>query len=244
MFGLKGAVLAMALSLGKTLIDGVKDGLDQTVATEDILDGMRNDLKGTITLSIDPSAYSSLQEYRDKLKELKGTYDNISKLVDDISFGEDDLISIRDLSAYLGELEKAGAGGSTQFKNLKKAIDDYNNAGIFDKSAAFDNVYSLAQDLSIEFETTVDTIDSLNDIQFNALDANFSKLKQNTKFSAFDVIELTITWANAGEQLSKGLLDKVSETVDNNSTVDTSVKDLVTDATSDANTNAISAGKG
>lgn len=243
-FGLKGAVLAMAVSLGKTLVDGVKDGLDQTVATEDILDGMRDDLKGTITLSVDPSAYSNLQEYRDKLKELKGTYDNISKLVDDISFGEDNLTSIRDLSAYLNELEKAGAGGSTQFKNLKKAIDDYNNASILDKSAAFDNVYSLAQDLSLEFETTVDTIDSLNDIQFNALDANFSKLKQNTKFSEDEVTELTITWANAGEQLSKGLLDKVNETVDNNSTVDTSVKDLVTDATSDANTNATSSGKG
>lgn len=243
-FGLKGAVLAMAVSLGKTLVDGVKDGLDQTVATEDILDGMRDDLKGTITLSIDPSAYSNLQEYRDKLKELKGTYDNISKLVDDISFGEDNLTSIRDLSAYLDELEKAGAGGSTQFKNLKKAIDDYNNASILDKSAAFDNVYSLAQDLSLEFETTVGTIDSLNDIQFNALDENFSKLKQNTKFSADEVNELTITWANAGEQLSKGLLDKVNETVDNDSTVDTSVKDLVTDATSDANTNAIPSGKG
>lgn len=243
-FGLKGAVLAMAVSLGKTLVDGVKDGLDQTVATEDILDGMRDDLKGTITLSIDPNAYSNLQEYRDKLKELKGTYDNISKLVDDISFGEDNLTSIRDLTAYLDELEKAGAGGSTQFKNLKKAIDDYNNASILDKSAAFDNVYSSAQDLSIEFETTVDTIDSLNDIQFNALDANFSKLKQNTKFSADEVNELTITWANAGEQLSKGLLDKVNETVDNDSTVDTSVKSLVSDATSDINTSAKEKGKG
>lgn len=243
-FGLKGAVLAMAVSLGKTLVDGVKDGLDQTVATEDILDGMRNDLKGTITLSIDPSAYSNLQEYRDKLKELKGTYDNISKLVDDISFGEDNLTSISDLSAYLGELEKAGAGSSTQFKNLKKAIDDYNNASILDKSAAFDNVYSLAQDLSLEFETTVDTIDSLNNIQFNALDANFSKLKQNTKFSADEVNELTITWANTGEQLSKGLLDKVNETVDTDTTVDTSVKSLVSDATSDSNTSVKAKGKG
>lgn len=243
-FGLKGAVLAMAVSLGKTLVDGVKDGLDQTVATEDILDGMRDDLKGTITLSVDPSAYSNLQEYRDKLKELKGTYDNISKLVDDISFGEDNLTSIRDLSKYLDELEKAGAGGSTQFKNLKKAIDDYNNASILDKSAAFDNVYSLAQDLSLEFETTVDTIDSLNDVQFDALDANFSKLKQNTKFSADEVNELTITWANAGEQLSKGLLDKVNETVDTDTTVDTSVKDLVSDATSDSNTSAKAKGKG
>ena len=243
-FGLKGAVLAMAVSLGKTLVDGVKDGLDQTVATEDILDGMREDLKGTITLSVDPSAYSSLQEYRDKLKELKGTYDNISKLVDDISFGEDNLTSIRDLTAYLDELEKAGAGGSTQFKNLKKAIDDYNNASILDKSAAFDNVYSLAQDLSLEFETTVDTIDSLNDVQFDALDSNFSKLKQNTKFSEDEVTELTLTWSNAGEQLSKGLLDKVTETVDNDSTVDTSVKDLVSDATADSNTSAKSKGKG
>lgn len=243
-FGLKGAVLAMAVSLGKTLVDGVKDGIDQTVATEDILDGMRDDLKGTITLSIDPSAYSNLQEYRDKLKELKGTYDNISKLVDDISFGEDNLTSIRDLTAYLDKLEKAGAGGSTQFKNLKKAIDDYNNASILDKSAAFDNVYSLAQDLSLEFETTVDTIDSLNDIQFNALDENFSKLKQNTKFSESEVNELTITWANAGEQLSKGLLDKVNETVDTDTTVDTSVKDLVSDATADSNTSAKSKGKG
>lgn len=243
-FGLKGAVLAMAVSLGKTLVDGVKDGLDQTVATEDILEGMRDDLEGTITLSVDPSAYSNLQVYRDKLKELQGTYDNISKLVDDISFGEDNMVSIRDLTAYLEKLEDAGAGGSTQFKNLKKAIDDYNNASILDKSAAFDNVYSLAQDLSLEFETTVNTIDSLNDVQFDALDANFSKLKQNTKFSADEVNELTITWANAGEQLSKGLLDKVNETVDTDTTVDTSVKDLVTDATSDANTNATSAGKG
>lgn len=243
-FGLKGAVLAMAVSLGKTLVDGVKDGLDQTVATEDILEGMRDDLEGTITLSVDPSAYSNLQVYRDKLKELQGTYNNISKLVDDISFGEDNMVSIRDLTAYLEKLEDAGAGGSTQFKNLKKAIDDYNNASILDKSAAFDNVYSLAQDLSLEFETTVNTIDSLNDVQFDALDANFSKLKQNTKFSADEVNELTITWANAGEQLSKGLLDKVNETVDTDTTVDTSVKDLVTDATSDANTNATSAGKG
>lgn len=243
-FGLKGAVLAMAVSLGKTLVDGVKDGIDQTVATEDILAGMRDDLKGTITLSVDPSAYSNLQEYRDKLKELKGTYDNIATLVDDISFGEDNLTSIKDLTAYLDELEKAGAGGSTQFKNLKKAIDDYNNASILDKSAAFDNVYSLAQDLSLEFETTVDTIDSLNDVQFDALDANFSKLKQNTKFSEDEVTELTITWANAGEQLSKGLLDKVTETVDNDSTVDTSVKDLVSDATADSNTSANSKGKG
>lgn len=243
-FGLKGAVVAMAISLGKTLVDGVKSGVDQTVATEDILAGMRDDLKGTITLSVDPSAYSNLQEYRDKLKELKGTYDNISKLVDDISFGEDNLTSIKDLTAYLDELEKAGAGGSTQFKNLKKAIEDYNNASILDKSAAFDNVYSLAQDLSLEFETTVDTIDSLNDIQFNALDENFSKLKQNTKFSEDEVTELTLTWSNTGEKLSKGLLDKVTETVDNDSTVDTSVKDLVSDATADSNTSAEEKGKG
>lgn len=243
-FGLKGAVTLMAVSLGKTLVDGVKSGVDQTVATEDILDGMRDNLKGTITLSIDPNAYSNLQEYRDKLKELKGTYDNIATLVDDISFGEDNLTSIRDLTAYLDELEKAGAGGSTQFKNLKKAIDDYNNASILDKSAAFDNVYSLAQDLSLEFETTVDTIDSLNEVQFDALDSNFSKLKQNTKFSEDEVTELTLTWSNAGEQLSKGLLDKVTETVDNDSTVDTSVKDLVSDATADSNTSAKSKGKG
>lgn len=243
-FGLKGAVLAMAVSLGKTLVDGVKDGLDQTVATKDILDGMRKDLKGTITLSVDPSAYSSLQEYRDKLKQLQGTYDNISTLVDDISLGKDTMTSIADLTEYLNRLEKAGAGGSTQFKNLKKAIDDYNNAEFADKSAAFDNVYSLAQDLSLEFESTVDTIDSLNDIQFNALDENFSKLKQNTKFSADEVNELTLTWANAGEQLSKNLLDKVNETVDTDTTVDTSVRDLVTDATSDANTNATTSGKG
>lgn len=243
-FGLKGAVTLMAVSLGKTLVDGVKSGVDQTVATEDILAGMRDDLKGTITLSVDPSAYSNLQEYRDKLKELKGTYDNIATLVDDISFGEDNLTSIRDLTAYLDELEKAGAGGSTQFKNLKKAIDDYNNASITDKSAAFDNVYSLAQDLSLEFETTVDTIDSLNEVQFNALDENFSKLKQNTKFSEDEVTELTLTWSNAGEKLSKGLLDKVTETVDNDSTVDTSVKDLVSDATADSNTSAKSKGKG
>ena len=241
-FGLKGAVTLMAVSLGKTLVDGVKSGVDQTVATEDILEGMRDDLKGTITLSVDPSAYSNLQEYRDKLKELQGTYDNISKLVDDASFGEDNLTSIRDLTAYLDELEKAGAGGSTQFKNLKKAIDDYNNASITDKSAAFDNVYSLAQDLSLEFETTVDTIDSLNKVQFNALDENFSKLKQNTKFSEDEVTELTLTWSNTGEKLSKGLLDKVTETVDNDSTVDTSVKDLVSDATADSNTSAKSKG--
>lgn len=243
-FRLKGAVLAMAVSLGKTLVDGVKDGIDQTVATEDILDGMRDDLKGTITLSIDPSAYSNLHEYRDKLKELKGTYDNISTLVDDISFGKDNMASIADLTEYLNRLEKAGAGGSTQFKNLKKAIDDYNNAEFADKSAAFDNVYSLAQDLSLEFESTVDTIDSLNDIQFNALDENFSKLKQNTKFSADEVNELTLTWSNAGEQLSKNLLDKVNETVDTDTTVDTSVANLVSDATSDANTNAIGKGSG
>jgi hypothetical protein len=243
-FGLKGAVLAMAVSLGKTLVDGVKDGLDQTVATEDILDGMRDDLKGTITLSIDPSAYSNLQEYRDKLKELKGTYDNISTLVDNISFGKDTMTSIADLTEYLNRLEKAGAGGSTQFKNLKKAIDDYNNAGILDKSAAFNNVYSLAQDLSLEFESTVDTIDSLNDVQFNALDENFSKLKQNTKFSADEVNELTLTWANAGEQLSKNLLDKVNETVGSDTTVDTSVANLVSDATSDANTSATEKGSG
>ena len=99
-FGLKGAVTLMAISLGKTLVDGVKSGVDQTVATEDILAGMRDDLKGTITLSVNPSAYSNLQEYRDKLKELKGTYDNIATLVDDISFGEDNLTSIRDLTAY------------------------------------------------------------------------------------------------------------------------------------------------
>lgn len=243
-FGLKGAILAMAISLGKTLVDGVKDGLDQTVATEDILDGMREDLKGTITLSVDPSAYSNLQEYRDKLKELKGTYDNIATLVDNISFGEDTMISAADLTEYLNRLEKAGAGGSTQFKNLKKAIDDYNNAEFADKSAAFDNVYSLAQDLSLEFESTVDTIDSLNDVQFNALDENFSRLKQNTKFSADEVNELTITWSNAGEQLSKNLLDKVNETVNSDTTVDTSVANLVSDVTSDANTNATSSGKG
>lgn len=243
-FGLKGAVTLMAVSLGKTLVDGIKSGVDQTVATKDVLDGMRKDLKGTITLSVDPKAYSNLQEYRDKLKELQGTYDNISKLVDDVSFGEDNLTSIRDLTAYLDKLEKAGAGGSTQFKNLKKAIEDYNNASITDKSAAFDNVYSLAQDLSLEFETTVDTIDSLNEVQFDALDANFSKLKQNTKFSEDEVTELTLTWSNAGEQLSKGLLDKVTETVDNDSTVDTSVKDLVSDATKDSNTSAKAKGKG
>ena len=243
-FGLKGAVTLMAISLGKTLVDGVKSGVDQTVATEDILAGMRDDLKGTITLSVNPSAYSNLQEYRDKLKELKGTYDNIATLVDDISFGEDNLTSIRDLTAYLDELEKAGAGGSTQFKNLKKAIDDYNNASILDKSAAFDNVYSLAQDLSLEFETTVDTIDSLNEVQFDALDKNFSKLKQNTKFSEDEVTELTLTWSNAGEKLSKGLLDKVTETVDTDTTVDTSVKDLVSDATADSNTSAKAKGKG
>ena len=243
-FGLKGAILAMAVSLGKTLVDGVKDGLDQTVATEDILDGMREDLKGTITLSVDPSAYSSLQEYRDKLKQLQGTYDNISTLVDDISLGKDTMTSIADLTEYLNRLEKAGAGGSTQFKNLKKAIDDYNNAEFADKSAAFDNVYSLAQDLSLEFESTVNTIDSLNDIQFNALDENFSKLKQNTKFSADEVNELTLTWSNAGEQLSKNLLDKVNETVGSDTTVDTSVANLVTDATSDANTGATEKGSG
>ena len=243
-FGLKGAVIAMAVSLGKNLVDSVKDGIDQTVANEDILDGMRDDLKGTITLSVDPSAYTNLTDYRNKLSELKATYDNISKLVDDISFGEDNLTSIKDLTAYLEKLEDAGAGGSTQFKKLKKAIEDYNNASILDKSAAFDNVYSLAQDLSLEFETTVDTIDSLNDVQFDALDKNFSKLKQNTKFSEDEVTELTLTWSNAGEQLSKGLLDKVTETVDNDSTVDTSVKDLVSDATSDNNTSAKSKGKG
>lgn len=243
-FGLKGAVLAMAIPLGKTLVDGVKDGLDQTVATEDILDGMREDLKGTITLSIDPSAYSNLQEYRDKLKELKGTYDNISTLVDDISFGKDTMTSIADLTEYLNRLEKAGAGGSTQFKNLKKAIDEYNNAEFEDKSAAFDNVYSLAQDLSLEFESTVNTIDSLNDVQFNALDENFSKLKQNTKFSADEINELTLTWSNAGEQLSKNLLDKVNETVGSDTTVDMSVANLVSDATSDANTGATVKGSG
>lgn len=243
-FGLKGAILAMAVSLGKTLVDGVKDGLDQTVATEDILDGIREDLKGTITLSVDPSAYSSLQEYRDKLKQLQGTYDNISTLVDDISLGKDTMTSIADLTEYLNRLEKAGAGGSTQFKNLKKAIDDYNNAEFADKSAAFDNVYSLAQDLSLEFESTVNTIDSLNDIQFNALDENFSKLKQNTKFSADEVNELTLTWSNAGEQLSKNLLDKVNETVGSDTTVDTSFANLVTDATSDANTGATEKGSG
>lgn len=243
-FGLKGAILAMAISLGMNLADGIKDGLDQTVATKDILDGMRDDLKGTITLSVDPSAYSNLHEYRAKLKQLKETYDNISTLVDDISFGKDTMTSIADLTEYLNRLEKAGAGGSTQFKNLKKAIDDYNNAEFADKSAAFDNVYSLAQDLSLEFESTVDTIDSLNDIQFNALDENFSKLKQNTKFSADEVNELTLTWSNAGEQLSKNLLDKVNETVGSDTTVDTSVANLVSDATSDANTGATEKGSG
>ncbi len=243
-FGLIGAGLALASSLGKTIVDGVKAGLDQAVATEDILDGMREDLKGTITLSVDPSAYSSLQEYRDKLNQLQVTYNNISTLVDDISIGKDTMTSISDLTEYLNRLEKAGAGGSTQFKNLKKAIDDYNNAELLDKSAAFDNVYSLAQDLSLEFESTLDTIDSLNDVQFDALDKNFSKLKQNTKFSADEVNELTIAWANAGEQLSKNLLDKVNETVDTDTTVDTSVANLVTDATSDGNTGATKKGSG
>lgn len=243
-FGLKGAVLAMAVSLGKTLVDAVKDGVDQTVASEDIIAGIKDQLTGTLTLSVDPSAYSNLQEYRDKLKQLQGTYDNIATLVDDISFGEDTLTSINDLSAYLDILEKAGAGSSTQVKNLKKAIDEYNNAKFADKSAAFDNVMSLAQDLSLEFESTVNTIDSLNDVQFNALDENFSKLKQNTKFSADEVNELTLTWSNAGEQLSKNLLDKVNETVGSDTTVDTSVKDLVADATSDSNTQASQSGKG
>lgn len=243
-FGLIAAAFLMGPTIASAIVGGVKEGLDQSVASEEVLNDIRDSLKGTITLSVDPSAYSNLREYRDKLSQLKETYDNIAKLVDNISFGEDDRISMADLTEYMNRLEKAGAGGSAQFKNLKKAIDDYNNASILDKSAAFDNVYSLALDFALEFDSTVETIDSLNDIQFDALDKNFSKLKQNTKFSADEVNELTITWADTGVQLSKNLLDKVNETVDADTTVDTSVKDLVTGATSDANTGATSSGKG
>lgn len=242
-FGVYTAVAAMGVKVASAIAGGVKDGLDQSVGSDEILNDMKEKLSGTLTFTVDPSAYSSLTDYRNKLKELQGTYNAISQLVDDWSFGEDDMTSIRDLTAYVEELEKAGAGGSTAVKNLKKAIDEYNNSSFMDKSAAFDNVYSLAQDLNIEFSATTDTLDSLNDIQFDALDENFSKLKQNTSFSADEVNELTATWSNAGEQLSKGLLDKTNETLNTDTSVDTATSSLIADATAEANSGSKAKGK-
>jgi len=243
-FGLFTAVAAVGVMTATTCADAFNDRLHDSVAPDSVINDIKSKLSGSLVLSVDPSQYSSLTDYRNTLRELQGDYENLATLVNDLSFGEDSIISIKDLTEYVKRLEDAGAGSSTQVKNLKKAIDEYNNASLADKGAAMDNIKSLAQDTALEFEATVNTIDSLNEIQFNALDENFSKLKQNTKFSADEVNKLTLTWSNAGEQLSKGLLDKVNETVDSDTTVDTSVKDLVDGATSDSNTQATSSGKG
>lgn len=235
-------IAGLALALGVMYVDGIKDVVHDRLGNnffdDKTINKVKSQLSGTLTFTVDPSVYKNLTSYRDKLKELATTYDNVAQLVDDPSFGKDTAASIRDLTAYMNELKKAGAGGSTAFKNLEDAIDSYNNAGIFDKSSEMDAVKAAAQSLQTEFDITVDTIDSLNDVQFNALDENFSKLKQNTSFSADEVNELTLTWSNAGKQLSEGLLDKTKETLDTDTSVDLSTSNLITGATSDENTGA------
>jgi DNA-binding Xre family transcriptional regulator len=217
--GLAGLAVAVGAMLVTGIKDTVKDRLGNNFFDDKTINKVKSQLSGTLTFTVDPSAYTSLTTYRDKLKELATTYDNVAQLVDDPSFGKDTAASIKDLTAYMEQLKKAGAGGSEAFKQLEAAIDSYNKAGVFDKSSEMKAVKAAAQSLQTEFDITVDTIDSLNDVQFNALNENFSKLKQNTSFSADEVNELTLTWSNAGEQLSKGLLDKVNENVNTDTLV-------------------------
>lgn len=227
-------IVAMLTSIIYNGVQKTKERFAKEVFSDDIVDEVKEQFKNSITFTLDPAQYNSINQYKKNLQNLGDIYDGLGN-------------NMKDFENYMIILKNHGAEGSTAFKNLKDAIDDYNNTSVWsvsDKAKAMSAVKASAQALDIELGYTYDSLDSLNEVQFNALDENFSKLKQNTTFSADEINELTLTWSNAGEQLSKNLLDKVNETVGSDTTVDTSVANLVSDATSDANTSATEKGSG
>lgn len=233
-FGVKAAVVAMLTSVIYDGVQSAKEHFTKEAFSDDVIDEVKEQFKNSITFTLDPAQYNSINQYKKNLQSLRDFYDGLGS-------------SINDFENYMTVLKGARAEGSVAFKNLKDAIDDYNNTSMWSmsgKAKALDAVKAAAQALDTELGYTYDSLDSLNEVQLNTLDKNLSKLKQNTTFNEDEINELTITWANAGEQLSKNLLDKVNETVDSDTTVDTSVANLVTDATSDGNTGATEKGSG
>lgn len=233
-FGVTAAAVAMLTSVIYNGVQETKERFAKEVFSDDVVDKVKEQFKNSITFTLDPSQYNSIEQYKKSLQNLGNVYDGLGN-------------NIKDFENYMTILKNHGAEGSAAFRDLKDAINDYNNTSVWsvsDKAKAMDAVKASAQALDTELGYTYDSLDSLNEVQFNALDKNFSKLKQNTTFNEDEVNELTITWANAGEQLSKNLLDKVNETVGSDTTVDTSVANLVSDATSDANTGATEKGSG
>lgn len=233
-FGVTAAAVAMLTSIIYNGIQETKERFAKEAFSDDVVDKVKEQFKNSITFTLDPAQYNSINQYKKNLQNLGDVYDGLGN-------------SIKDFENYMTILKNHGAEGSTAFKNLKDAIDDYNNTSVWsvsDKAKAMDAVKASAQALDTELSYTYDSLDSLNEVQFSALDENFSKLKQNTTFNEDEVNELTLTWSNAGEQLSKNLLDKVNETVGSDTTVDASVANLVSDATSDSNTSATEKGSG
>lgn len=231
-FGVAAAAVAMLTSVIYNGVQKTKERFAKEAFSDDVVDKVKEQFKNSITFTLDPSQYNSIEQYKKNLQNLGDVYDGLGN-------------NIKDFENYMTILKNHGAEGSAAFRDLKDAIDDYNNTSVWsvsDKAKAMNAVKASAQALDTELGYTYDSLDSLNEVQFNALDENFSKLKQNTTFNEDEVNELTITWANAGEQLSKNLLDKVNETVDSDTTVDTSVANLVNDATSDGNTDATEKG--
>lgn len=233
-FGVTAAAVAMLTSVIYNGVQTAKERFAKEAFSDDVIDKVKEQFKNSITFTLDPSQYNSIEQYKKNLQNLGDVYDDLGN-------------NIKDFENYMTILKNHGAEGSAAFKNLKDAIDDYNNTSAWsvpDKAKAMDAVKAAAQALDTELGYTYDSLDSLNEVQFNTLDKNFSKLKQNTTFNEDEINELTIAWANAGKQLSKNLLDKVNETVGSDTTVDTSVANLVSDATSDANTGATEKGSG
>lgn len=233
-FGVTAAAVAMLTSVIYNGVQKTKERFAKEVFSDDVVDKVKEQFKNSITFTLDPAQYNSINQYKKNLQNLGDVYDGLGN-------------NIKDFENYMTILKNHGAEGSTAFKNLKDAIDDYNNTSVWsvsDKVKAMDAVKASAQALDTELGYTYDSLDSLNEVQFNTLDENFSKLKQNTTFNEDEINKLTLTWSNAGEQLSKNLLNKVNETVGSDTTVDTSVANLVSDATSDANTGATVKGSG
>lgn len=224
------AAAAMVTSFVVNAKKTCDEAFSKGIISDEVINNTKEALKGSLTFTVDPSKYKNLTDYKNTLSSLETAYDNVG-------------ISSKSFKKYLNELEEAGAGGSAAFNDLKQAIDDYDNTSIFGgKDEALNAVKIAAQAMNLEIETSYNTLDSLNDVDFNILNTKFSSLKQDSKFTEEDINSLSESYVTAGDTLSLDFLSAVGEKLNSDVTIDKATHDLIGDAASNINTGATDKG--
>lgn len=166
-----------------------------------------------IRFEIDPSLFIDLNHYTDTLDLVIMEYENIKTLGENpwIPIG-DGVVSAKNLKKAYDDLSQTTIANTEAFQHFADAVKAIDTAdSVSARGEAVREATKQLQILAEDAKLTKADLENLDNIEYNALNAQLTNLKAGVAFTSEELSVLTGQWREAGVELTDELLDSISQ---------------------------------